>query len=163
MTIALAGLLAAVAIAAIVVRRAHRVEALAILIVALPIVLWVPPNAQRWYDQARRDHNRDADNTYAVTPLVIEQFRNSTLEQQALAVIKLDDAYAIVADGRWRARSQKGTLTYLASWLQFQLAPRIQADPDHTSWLILLGGANAPLPSGTTEVYYLGDDRLVHK
>jgi hypothetical protein len=162
-TIALAGLLSAVAIAAIVVRRAHRIEALTILIIALPIVLWVPPNAPRWYDQLRRDHNRDSDSGHAVTPIVIAPIRNPILEQQTLAAVPPDETYAVVAYGHWRAQSQKGTLTYLESWLQFQLAPRIRADPEHANWLIMLGGAGDPLPSGTTEVYYLGDDRLVRQ
>ena len=164
MTIALAVILVAAALGAVWAVRARPREALTVLIVALPIVLLIPGNAPRWYAQVRRDHNRDADTAHAVTPIVIQPFRNLALEQQALAVIHRQDTYAVVPRGRWvgsGSRALHSPLTYLESWLQFQLAPRLQVDPAAADWLILLDGAAEQLPAGATVAYRVSDDVLV--
>jgi len=165
MTIALAGILVATACAAAWTARARPREALSVLVVALPIMLWLPGNAPRWYAQVRRDHNRDADTARAVTPIVILPYRNLPLEQRALAVVGRSQTYGVVLRGRWvgpRARTLTGPLTYLESWLQFQLAPRLQVDPATADWLIVLDGAAGPLPSGRA-AYPVGDDVLVRR
>ena len=163
MALLLTGILALAAITAIVARRAHSLEALTILIVALPIVLFVPPNTSRWIDQLGRDHNRDSDSGRAVTPLVILPIRNPTLEQQVQASVPRRATYAVVPDGRWLARSRHGTLTYLESWFQFQFAPRLQVGLEKADWLIVLDGTSDPLLANAKDVYYLGDDRLVRR
>lgn len=163
MELLLTGILAAAAITAIVIRRAHRLEALTILIVALPIVLWVPPSAPRWYSQIRRDHNRDADTARAITPLVISPFRSIPLEQQALASVALGETYAVVPRGHWIGPRDRGPLTYLESWLQCWLAPRLQVDPEHADWLILLDNGNDPLPELVSTAFRIGDDVLVRR
>jgi hypothetical protein len=163
MTIVLAGILVAAALGAAWLVRARTREALTVLVVALPIVLWIPGNAPRWYAQVRRDHNRDADTARAVTPTVIAPFRNIALEQQALAAMGRRETYAVFPRGRWaaaRVHSLTGPLTYLESWLQFQLAPRLQVEPARADWLILLDGAAEPPAARTSPAYTVGDDVL---
>lgn len=165
MTIALTGILVAVALLAAWAVRARRREALAVLIVALPLVLWVPGNAPRWYAQVRRDRNRDADTARAITPTVLLPYRNLALEQQALAVVGRSQTYAVVPRGRWvgpRSRLFAGPLTYLESWLQFQLAPRLQVEPAAADWLILLDAAGS-VPARAATFFRVGDDILVRR
>jgi len=164
MAIALTFLLAAAALGLAYAARTHRVEAATVLIVALPVVLFVPPNTQRWIDQLRRDHNRNSHTSRAVVPLAILSVQNQALEDQAALSIGRHQTYAIVLRGRWtERRADTSALTYLESWLQFQLAPRLQVDPDRADWLIVLGGAKGPLPRGATTVYRLDPDLLVRR
>lgn len=164
MTIALAGILVAVALGAAWTVRGRTFEALTVLIVALPIVLWIPGNAPRWYAQVRRDHNRDADTSRAITPTVIQPYRNFDLEQAALANVRRRETYAVVPRGRWvGSRERLGPLRYLESWLQYQLAPRLQVDPAGADWLIVLDGASEPLPAGVLASYPAGDDVLLRR
>ena len=106
----------------------------------------------------------DNDTSRAVTPIVILPFRNIALEQQALTAVRVGETYAVVPRGRWiRSRDRLGPLRYLESWLQFQLAPRLQVDPAHADWLILLDGASEPLAAGTTASHTVGDDVLMRR
>jgi hypothetical protein len=161
MTIVLTIILGGAALAVVVSARRRPLEALTTLIVALPIVLFVPQNGTRWLDQLRRDHNRDADTRRAVAPIAILPVRNLPLEQQAIASIPSRGTFAIVPRGHWLANHPEGgVLTYLDSWLQFQLAPRIRVDPARADWLILLDGTSEPLPAGARAVYRFGNDVL---
>jgi hypothetical protein len=164
MTIALAGILVAAALAAAWSVRARPREALTVLIVALPLVLWIPGNAPRWYAQIRRDNSRNPDTARAVTPTVLLPYRNYALEQQALVVVGRNETYAVVPRGRWvgpGSRPLAGPLTYLESWLQFQLAPRLQVEPVAADWLILLDAAAEQIPAGVA--FHVGDDALVRR
>jgi len=164
MAIALTLVLAAVALGLAYAARGRRVEAATVLIVALPVVLFVPPNTQRWIDQLRRDHNRNSHTNRAVVPVAILPIQNQALEDQARLSIGTRQTYAIVLRGRWaRRRADTSALRYLESWLQFQLAPRLQVDPDRADWLIVLDGANEPPPKGATALYTLDPDLLVRR
>jgi hypothetical protein len=164
MAVALTLVLAAVALGLAYAVRARRVEAATVLIVALPIVLFVPPNTPRWISQLRRDHNRNSHTNRAVIPVAILSAQNQALEDQAKLSIGQRQTYAIIPRGRWaRRRADTSTLRYLESWLQFQLAPRLQVDPDRADWLIVLDGANEPPPEGATTVYTLDPDLLVRR
>jgi len=164
MAIGLTMVLAAVALGLAYAARARRVEAATVLIVALPVVLFVPPNTQRWIDQLRRDHNRNSHTNRAVIPVAILSVQNQALEDQARLSIGSHQTYAIVPRGSWaRRRANTSELTYLESWLQFQLAPRLQVEPDRADWLIVLDGANEPPPKGAAAVYTLDPDLLVRR
>ena len=164
MAIALTLVLAAAALGLAYAARSRRVEATTVLVVALPVVLFVPPNAHRWVDQLRRDHNRDSHTSRAVAPVAILTVQNEALEDQARASIGAHETYAIVPTGRWSTRrSDTSALTYLESWLQFQLAPRLQVEPDRADWLVVLDGASEPPPAGAAKVSRLAPDLLVRK
>jgi hypothetical protein len=164
MAIALTVLLAAVALGLAYAARARRIEAATVLIVALPVVLFVPPNGQRWIDQLRRDHNRNSHTNRAVVPLTILPVLNQALQDQASASIGKHQTYGIVLDGKWaRRRADASALRYLESWLQFQLSPRLQVDPNRADWLIVLDGIDAPAPAGAATIYRLDPDLLVRR
>ena len=164
MTIVLTLVLAAAALGLAYAARSRRVEVATVLVVALPVVLLVPPNADRWVDQLRRDHNRNSHTSRAVAPVAILSVQNQALEDEARASIGSHETYAVVPRGRWeRSRADTSALTYLESWLQFQLAPRLQVEPDRADWLIVLDGASEPPPKGATTVYTLDPDLLVRR
>ena len=149
-------------------RRRHRAEAATILIVALPLVVSVPHNTPHWYQSLRAYYRLDASSAVAVAPPVITAERNLSLARRALASIAPDETYAVVlAHRRPRrtaaARRERARLTYLDSWFQYWLAPRIRVDPSDAQWLILLDAAERPPPRSALETYRIGKDLLVRR
>jgi hypothetical protein len=149
-------------------RRRNRAEAATLLVVALPVVLSVPPNAPHWYRSLRANYVLDYAAAVAVAPPLIQAERNLPLAQRALASIAPDGTYAVIPYRRYPRRSaaalrERAHTTYLVSWLQYWLAPRIQVDPPDAEWLILLDASGIPPPANASEVHRIGDDVLVRK
>ena len=163
MEIALTALLALAALTAAYAARSRPAEAVAILFVSLPIVLWVPGNAPRWTTGLRWEYGQGPAEARGLAPPIVEHNRNLELADEALARIAPDETFAVVPQGRWKGRHARGRRIYLTSWLQFWLAPRIQVGPGKADWLIVLDGAAEPLPSGVAEVHRFGDDLLVQR
>jgi hypothetical protein len=160
--------MAVAALALAYARRRRYAEAATILIVALPIVLWVPPNAPHWYRSLRAEYRLGPTGALAVAPPVIPAESNLPLARQALASITPDGTYAVVphlrrARGSTAALRERARLAYLDSWFQYWLAPRIKVDPADAQWLILLDAAAKPPPAGARKVYRIGNDLLVQR
>jgi len=168
-TYAFYALMTAAAIALVYARRRRYAEAATILIVALPIVFWVPPNAPRWYRSLRVDYRLGPSRALALAPPVVTAERNLPLARQALSSIPVDGTYAVVphlhsARGSAAHRhTERARLMYLDSWLQYWLAPRIKVNPADAQWLILLDAAAKPPPAGARKVYTIGNDLLVQR
>jgi hypothetical protein len=163
-----AGLLSAGALVLVYARRHNRAEVATLLIVALPVLLSVPPNAPAWYRSLRASYRLDYATAIAVAPPVIRSGRNLALARQPLVSIPTHGTYAVVPVRRHPRRSaasrrDRARTTYLVSWLQYWLAPRIQVDPRDAEWLILLDAAGKPPPAGAREVRRIGDDVLVRR
>ena len=168
MTYAITGLVSAGTLVLVYARRRNHAEVAALLVVALPIVLSIPPNTPSWYRSLRANYRLDHAAAIEVAPPLIRSTRNLALARQALASIPQNGTYAVVP-GRLHprrsaaARRERARTTYLVSWLQYWLAPRIQVDPEDAGWLILLDGAGKPPPAGAREVRRIGDDVLVRR
>ena len=167
MTYLSAFVLTFVALALAYARRRHRAEALTILIVAFPIVVSIPHNTPHWYQLLRAYYRLDASTAAEIAPPVIAAERNLPLARQALESIAMDETYAVILANRApprtaAARRQRAQLTYLESWLQYWLAPRIRVEAPDAHWQIVLGAEGKP-PPGALEVYRVGDDLLVRK
>ena len=165
MTYLSAVLLAGTTIGLVYMRRAQRAEAVAILIVALPVILAVSRNAQPWLDSVRASYQLDEASASEVAPPVITTQRNLPLARHALLSIPSDGTYAVIANYRFRRGTSAGEreragLKYLNSWLQYWLAPRLRVDPVDAQWLILLNRVDQPRRE---EVYRFGTDLLVRK
>lgn len=162
-----AGLLSAGALVLVYARRPNHAEVATLLIVALPLVLSVPSNAPAWYRSLRANYRLDYETATAVAPPVVASGRNLELARQALVSIPPHGTYAVVPGHSPRrgaaARRERARTTYLVSWLQYWLAPRIQVDPRDAEWLILLDAAGKPPPAGAREVRRIGDDVLVRR
>lgn len=168
MTYVLAAPMFVAALALAYARRRHRAEAATILIVALPIVASIPHTAPSWYESLRTNYRLDPAVAVAIAPPVMARERNLALARQALTSIAADETYGVVPHLRRPRRSasarlERARLTYLESWLQYWLAPRIQVDPSDAAWLILLDAADLPPPAGPTAVYRFGNDFLVRR
>ena len=154
------------AIALAYARRRHRAEAVTILIVALPILVSIPHNTPHWYQSLRAYYRLDDSAAEALAPPVITAERNLPLARQALESIARDETYVVVLANRApsrtaAARRQRARLTYLESWLQYWLAPRIRVDLQEAHWQIVLD-AEEP-PAAALEVYRIGGDLLVRR
>lgn len=168
MTYACAALLTVAALALAYARRRHRAEAATILVVALPIVLSVSANAPHWYESLRTNYQLSQSTALAIAPPVIATTRNLPLAERALSAISPDETYAVVPHYQSpprtaAARRERARMTYLASWLQYWLAPRLQVDREEAHWLLLLDAAGGAPPPNALEVYEAGGDLLVRR
>jgi hypothetical protein len=153
-------------VALVYARRRFRAEAATILIVALPLVLSLPYNAPNWYRSLRAHQRLSTSEALAIAPPVIAGNRNLPLAQQALSSIPQNGTYALIApphSGRktGAARRERARRTYVASWLQYWLAPRLQVDSAEAEWWILLDAPQPP--EGVRAVFRFGDDLLVQR
>jgi hypothetical protein len=168
LTYACAALLTLAALALAYARRRHRAEAATILIVALPVVLSVSANAPHWYESLRTNYRLSQSTALAIAPPVITTARNLPLAERALSAIAPDETYAVVPHYQSpprtaAARRERARMTYLASWLQYWLAPRLQVDRTEADWLILLDATGEAPPPGALDVYEVGGDILVRR
>jgi hypothetical protein len=99
---------------------------------------------------------------------VIAGNRNLLLAKTALVAIAPDETYALVRrrsapKGSAAALREAGTTTYVESWLQYWLAPRLRVDPADAQWLIVLHAGPGAAPEGSREVHRIRDDLLVRR
>lgn len=158
--------LGVVLVALVYARRRLRAEVGTILIVALPLVLSLPYNAPSWYRALRAHQRLSTSAALVIAPPQIAGNRNLPLARQALTSIPQSGTYALISpalDGRTTgaAPRERARRTYVASWLQYWLAPRLQVAPAEAEWWILLDTAQPP--ENARAVFRIGDDLLVQR
>ena len=167
MTYAFAVLMVAVALALAYARRRHWAETATILIVALPVVLWVPRNAPHWARSLRHDYRLGPSAALELVPRAVPAKPHRPLARLALSAIPMGETYAVVAHPKApprsaAARRERARLKYFESWLQYWLAPRIQVNPADARWLIVLDASGRPPPTAG-KVHRIGTDLLVQR